>query len=337
MEGNEDKKWRLVVLETQIDHILRSEQHGFSGWLTISVSEVDVLESKVFSDIVVVGNVDANGNAWRSKGQNIQTGEIWFFELIDFKLFSPSQVLQSDRSAIDQFVQQLRFLLVDYGDESLKLCSDLQGVQIAFDKSNVGLNDGPNVLDPMFLRLLVFFHIACPEVVDVLANHVSLNLVGRVYLWFSQVFVDKFQEGREFSVPDCQFKTVFLDNFLFGLDWGNFKNELVFTYLHKSVIFWHQSSFYCNFFNFFSISRCNVARVIPCGTLLVAKIQKAIRFVVSKNKLFYPVINLAEFLLVAGPVWTEQKELSQWILWTFRYKFWVAKWLEISTVVQKCW
>jgi hypothetical protein len=42
---------------------LRSEQHGFSGWLTISVSEVDVLKSKVLSDIVVVGNVDANGNA----------------------------------------------------------------------------------------------------------------------------------------------------------------------------------------------------------------------------------------------------------------------------------
>jgi hypothetical protein len=183
----------------------------------------------------------------------------------------------------------------------------------------------------------VFFHIACPEVVDVLANHVSLNLVGRVHLWFSQVLVDKFQEWCEFSVPDCQFKTVFFDKFLFGLDWGNFKNELVFIYLHKSVIFWHQSSFYCNFFNFFSISRCNVARVIPCGTLLVAKIQKAIRFVVSKDKLFDPVINLAEFLLVAGPVWTEQKELSQWILWAFRYKFWVAKWLEISTVVQKCW
>ncbi len=93
-------------------------------------------------------------------------------------------------------------MLVDDGDESFELSSDLQGVEIAFDKSNVGLNDGPDVLNPVFLRLFMFFHISSPEVVNVLAKHVSLNFVGRVLLRFSQVLVDKFQEGSEFSVSD---------------------------------------------------------------------------------------------------------------------------------------
>lgn len=93
VKGDQHEKGWLVVLKTQVDHILRSELHGLSRGLTISVSKVDILETEILSDVVVVRNVDTDRNTRRGEGQNIETGKVWLLEFFYFELFSPSQVL----------------------------------------------------------------------------------------------------------------------------------------------------------------------------------------------------------------------------------------------------
>ena len=227
-------------------------------------------------------------------------------------------------------------MLIDHRDKPFELGSDFQWVEITLNEPNVSFNDGPNILDPVLLRLFMFLHATSSEVLDVLADHVPLDVVGWILFGFSEVIVYQLQERTEFAVLDCQLEAILLDYFLFWFYWCNFKNELIFAHFDESVIFGHESSFNSDFLDSFSVGCGNIGRVVTSGALLVAEIKKAVRLVVSEDEFFDSIINFAEFLLMGRPVCTEQEKLSQSLLGTFRDKLWVTERLEITAVVQEC-
>lgn len=69
-------------------------------------------------------------------------------------------------------------MLIDHRDKPFELGSDFQWVEITLNEPNVSFNDGPNILDPVLLRLFMFLHATSSEVLDVLADHVPLDVVG---------------------------------------------------------------------------------------------------------------------------------------------------------------
>lgn len=63
MQGNDDKKSRVGVLQMKRLFLLRHVLKGLECRLAICVSEVDILEAEVLTDSVVVRNVDSNRDA----------------------------------------------------------------------------------------------------------------------------------------------------------------------------------------------------------------------------------------------------------------------------------
>lgn len=75
--------------------------------------------------------------------------------------------------------------------------------------------------------------------IDVLSNHVLLNLIGSIFLCLSQVFVDRLQEGCELAIPYDKFESIFLNDLLLFLDWGYFNDEFFVSNFYQSIIFRH--------------------------------------------------------------------------------------------------
>ena len=63
MQGNDNKKSRVGVLQMKWFFLFWHILQGLKGRLAVCVSEVDVLEAEVLTDGVVVRNVDSDWDA----------------------------------------------------------------------------------------------------------------------------------------------------------------------------------------------------------------------------------------------------------------------------------
>lgn len=84
----------------------------------------------VFSDVVEVGDVDSHWDARTGKTQNIQTGEIWFIEFVQFKVFAPWQVGNDLLGVVHEVGEDGGLGFVDNCDETFVFCSDSQRIKI---------------------------------------------------------------------------------------------------------------------------------------------------------------------------------------------------------------
>ena len=218
VQSHDYEQRRLVVFEVQCLFLLGHELHPLQGRLAVGVAQVDVLEAQILAYFVVVRDVDANWDAAGGKGKDVQTSEIRFFEVLDLEVSSPRQILERSLGPLDQLGQQKGLFLVDHCDEAFELCSDFEGVEVALDEADVGLDDGRLVLDPVALGVEVPLHVARPEMLDILFNHLALYLVGGVFLGLSEVVVDLPQKRRKLPILHLYLDSLVLDRLLSALN-----------------------------------------------------------------------------------------------------------------------
>lgn len=82
MEGDNDEEGGSVILDLEVLVILSEVLDVFSGRGTIDISEVHVLESEVFPDLIVVRDIDSDRSSGAGEGENLEGGEIWLGEFI---------------------------------------------------------------------------------------------------------------------------------------------------------------------------------------------------------------------------------------------------------------
>lgn len=88
------EQWLFVPFQVVLNLSLRSILDGFHSWLPVCITQVYILESEILSNVIIVGDIYSNWNSWWSKRKYFQTGEIWLFENIHLKLWSPWQMSQ---------------------------------------------------------------------------------------------------------------------------------------------------------------------------------------------------------------------------------------------------
>lgn len=98
--------------------------------------------------------------------------------------------------------------MVDNGNKAFELSPKLQGIEVSLDEADVSLDDGSFILDPVLLRLDVIVHVSILEVLDVLVDHLLLDLVGSILFGFGQVLVGLLEEGCEFTVLELDMDAI---------------------------------------------------------------------------------------------------------------------------------
>lgn len=101
MESHEYEQRGVRVFKMKLFLFFSNVLKRLGSRFSVGVAEVDVLEAQMLSDLVVVGDVDADWDATGSEGEHIQAGEVRLLEHIALKGFSPRQVLERFFSAVD--------------------------------------------------------------------------------------------------------------------------------------------------------------------------------------------------------------------------------------------
>jgi len=137
-----------------------------------------------------IRDVDASGDSTTGKCQDFKTGEIGREELVLFKLGAPRQLRNLSRGGFYKLAKSLGPLFVDTGCETFPLTPDAVRVAVRLDETDVGFDCGTQVLDPVALRVLVGFHRAVVERLDVLGLHRFFLGVAGEFLRLSEVARD---------------------------------------------------------------------------------------------------------------------------------------------------
>mmetsp|Transcript_58309 Transcript_58309/g.143052 ORF Transcript_58309/g.143052 Transcript_58309/m.143052 type:complete len:327 (+) Transcript_58309:1101-2081(+) len=187
-----------LVLGSQERDLLRRRSGGQH------VAEGDVLEALVLPNVVVVGDVDAGGDAGRRKGDNIKRREIRPQELVFLERGGPRQHRDELRRVVNERLELAALLTVDDGHEALELAAHAEGVPVRLDEADVCLNGGGLVHDPRPLRVLVIVDVAAVEMLHVELAHLKLlravcGTVGRRLL---DVVRKNLHEGRMVPILD---------------------------------------------------------------------------------------------------------------------------------------
>jgi hypothetical protein len=160
-------------------------------------------------------------------------------------------------------------LLVNNCNKAFKFSSELQRVKIGFDESNVSLDNWSFIFDPMLLRFNVMIHVACLEVVNVFLYHIFLEFVGRVLLGLRKIVIHLFKKWCEFSILEFDLNSILFNNFFSDINRSHFDCKMSVILLGESIVLRTNTSFYCDFFDFFSIFECDILRVVSIGAVSV--------------------------------------------------------------------
>lgn len=63
VKGDNNKKGVAMILDMQVNFLEWGVLNRLRSWLSIGVAQVNIFEAEVFSDIVVVWNINPNRNS----------------------------------------------------------------------------------------------------------------------------------------------------------------------------------------------------------------------------------------------------------------------------------
>jgi hypothetical protein len=69
MQRNNYEERGIVVLQLTLLILLGSVLKGLKSGLTVGIAEIDILEAKILSDLIVVRNIDAYWDAAGTEGE----------------------------------------------------------------------------------------------------------------------------------------------------------------------------------------------------------------------------------------------------------------------------
>ena len=157
MKSDDQSERLLVILDHQVHIFLLKEIHGRLLGPRVGIAEVHILEALLHPDIIVVRDVDADGDIGARKSQDIKVGEVWLAELVLLEILGPREISYELLRVINEFIELCGGLLVDNGHEALELSSGARWIQVGLDETDVSLDDRADILDPVSLRVLVLF------------------------------------------------------------------------------------------------------------------------------------------------------------------------------------
>jgi len=141
------------------------------------VAEVHVLESFLFPDVVVVGDIDCVAAVVRSKANYLKSREVGRHELLLFLLLWPRQLRNDSLRVLHQLLEHLALLLVHYRHPGLVVGARVLRVEVSLYPSLVAFNVGSFVCNPLALRIFVSFYRSSRVRLYVEFMHLSLILV----------------------------------------------------------------------------------------------------------------------------------------------------------------
>ena len=94
MESNNDKQWRFVVFKMKLKFFKRSVLDRFDSWFSVSIAKVNIFEAKVFSNVIIVWNINTNWDPRTSESKDFETGEVRFLKNFNLEVASPRQMLE---------------------------------------------------------------------------------------------------------------------------------------------------------------------------------------------------------------------------------------------------
>lgn len=170
VQRNNQSERFLRVLAHKLLIFKPEELDGAHLGSRVHISQVDVLETFLHSDVIVIWDVDADRGpracecedlikSWLRGSKPvtayIQVREVRLRELVLFEVFGPGELSNQAFSSLDKGIEQLGGLFVDDRYESFKLSPAAGWVQVGLDKADVRLNDRTNIADPVPLRILM--------------------------------------------------------------------------------------------------------------------------------------------------------------------------------------
>jgi len=138
----------------------------------------DILEAFVLSDVVVVRDVLTKKDGAGGKDNQINRREVRSQEVILLHFSWPGQLRDYLLGVLHELLKLARLFLVNDCDPALVISTRILWVDIGLHPADVALNDGPLVLYPSTLRVLVSLDTASPKRLDIFRQHLSLGVVG---------------------------------------------------------------------------------------------------------------------------------------------------------------
>jgi len=135
--------------------LFRSELHGVHGVATHRIVKEHVLEAFVIPDVIVVGDINSERATVSGKRNDVKRGEVGSQERVLLHLTGPWQLRDNLLGGNHEVAELLRLLFIDDSDPALKVAASVLWIDVGLNPAHVGLNDGPDILDPGSLRVLV--------------------------------------------------------------------------------------------------------------------------------------------------------------------------------------
>eukprot|EP00964_Phaeocystis_antarctica_P021731 scaffold12080_cov67-Phaeocystis_antarctica.AAC.9 len=189
----------LVGFAHEADRLVAGTVRGLQH-----VAERYVLEAVVLPYGVVVGDVDASGHARAAESEHLERREVGAEEYILLEHLGPGEEGEQCLGPVDQPAELAAGLLVDARDEALPLAAHARRVAVGLDESNVRLDGGAFVLDPVAGGLHVVLDGSELERAHHRGHHLRLLLVGRKHLRLAEARDDARHEGRVVAAHHCE-------------------------------------------------------------------------------------------------------------------------------------
>jgi len=138
----------------------------------------DILEAFVLSDVVVVRDVLTKKDGAGGKDDQINRCEVRSQEVILLHFSWPGQLRDYLLGVLHELLKLARLFLVNDCDPALVISTRILWVDIGLHPADVAFNDGPLILYPSTLRVLVSLDTASPKRLDIFRQHLSLGFVG---------------------------------------------------------------------------------------------------------------------------------------------------------------
>lgn len=133
----------VYILETwpfwRFGHVTLFFKIALVGQPGAIVKSSNSLKVAVIRHKLTVRNVNASRYATSSKAEDIQTGEIWAFELVLFHIPSPREKCDKFLSTINQLAELLWHLFIDHRYECLKFTALTAWISVGLYKTYVSV------------------------------------------------------------------------------------------------------------------------------------------------------------------------------------------------------
>lgn len=96
---------------------------------------MDILETKMLANVIVVRDIDSNRNPTTCEGDHIESGEIGLVEFWFLGFFWPRQTRNQLLSTVHEGLKLLGLSFIDASDETFPLRTFTETVTVIFDET----------------------------------------------------------------------------------------------------------------------------------------------------------------------------------------------------------